>query len=130
LRSACARIRGQHFDATGADAGAADVFGGFWHDYVRAQRLQTQLNAISDAAALAAVDPAMLCQSSASANAAATGMFNAQSGTLQGLASITPTITINPSNSPAGCAARCARQRLPTPPRCATCFPAFWARKR
>ena len=76
---------------------------GFGVDYIRAQQLQTQLNAIADSAALAAVDPSMLCQSSATANAAATSMFNAQAATLQGIVSITPTVTMNPSNSAAGC---------------------------
>jgi Flp pilus assembly protein TadG len=77
---------------------------GFAIDYSRAQRLQTQLSAIADSAALAAVDPSMLCQSSATANAAATSMFNAQAATLQGIVSITPAIAINPPNAVAGCA--------------------------
>lgn len=77
---------------------------GFGIDYIRAQRLQTQLNAIADSAVLAAVDPSMLCQSSAVAKAAATSMFTAQASTLQGIASITPTVTINPPNAAAGCA--------------------------
>lgn len=76
---------------------------GFGIDYSRAQRLQTQLNAIADAAVLAAVDPAMLCQSSATAQAAAAGMFTAQANSLQDLASITPTVTVNPTASAAGC---------------------------
>jgi len=66
--------------------------------------MQTQLNAIADSAVLAAVDPLMLCQSSAVANAAATSMFTAQASVLQGIGSITPTVTINPPNAAAGCA--------------------------
>jgi len=67
---------------------------GFGVDYSRAERLQTQLNAIADGAALAAVDPQLLCQSSAASNAAATAMFNSQANILQGVGSLTPTITI------------------------------------
>jgi len=77
---------------------------GFGIDYSRAQKLQTQLNAIADSAVLAAVDPSMLCQSSATAQAAATGMFNSQVASLQDLASVTPTVTVNPAASAAGCA--------------------------
>ncbi len=77
---------------------------GFGIDYSRAQKMQTDLNSIADAAVLAAVDPAMLCQSSATAKAAATGMFNAQVSGLTDLASVTPTVTVNPASSAAGCA--------------------------
>ena len=77
---------------------------GFGIDYSRAQKLQTQLNSFADSAALAAVDPAMLCQSSDTAKSAATGMFTSQASTLQDLVSVTPTVTINPANSAAGCA--------------------------
>ena len=77
---------------------------GFGVDYSRAERLQTQLNAIADSAALAAVAPTMLCQSSASASTAATNMFNTQAATLVGISgTITPTVTINPSAAAAGC---------------------------
>ena len=78
---------------------------GFGVDYSRAERLQTQLNAIADSSALAAVTPTMLCQSSANAQAAATAMFNTQAATLQGISgTITPSVTINPASSAAGCA--------------------------
>ena len=76
---------------------------GFGVDYARAERIQTQLNAAADAAALAAVDPQLLCQTSQASNDTATAMFAAQSNGIIGLQSITPTITINPNNSPAGC---------------------------
>lgn len=76
---------------------------GFGIDYSRAQKMQTQLNAISDTAALGAVDPAMLCQSSDTAKAAALAMFNAQAANLPDLASVTPTVTVNPTTSGAGC---------------------------
>ena len=77
---------------------------GFGIDYSRAQKVQTQLNAFADAAALGAVDPAMLCQSSDTARAAALGMFNAQVAGNTDLAGVSPTVTINPANSAAGCA--------------------------
>ena len=77
---------------------------GFGIDYSRAQKVQTQLNAFADAAALGAVDPAMLCQSSDTARAAALGMFNAQVAGLADLAGVSPTVTINPANAAAGCA--------------------------
>ena len=77
---------------------------GFGIDYSRAQKVQTQLNAFADAAALGAVDPAMLCQSSDTARAAALGMFNAQVTGNTDLAGVSPTVTINPANSAAGCA--------------------------
>lgn len=76
---------------------------GFGIDYSRAEKLQTQLNEFADTAALGAVDPTMLCQSTDTAKAAALGMFNAQVVKLSDLASVTPTVTINPTQSSAGC---------------------------
>lgn len=76
---------------------------GFGVDYSRAEKMQTQLNSFADTAALAAVDPAMLCQSSDTAKNAALGMFNAQASTLPDLASVTPNVAINPVQSAAGC---------------------------
>jgi Flp pilus assembly protein TadG len=57
---------------------------GFGIDYARAMRLQTQLNAAADAAALAAVAPAMILQSNATSVSAATKMFNSQATRLSG----------------------------------------------
>ncbi|MBE1528599.1 hypothetical protein GGC65_003055 [Sphingopyxis sp. OAS728] len=51
---------------------------GFGVDYARAMSLQTKLNAAADAAALAAVAPAMILQSNGQSRTAATNMFNAQ----------------------------------------------------
>lgn len=62
---------------------------GFGVDYSRAEKLQTQLNAAADAAALAAVDPSMINRTDAEASAAATAMFNAQAANLPGLQSYT-----------------------------------------
>ena len=67
---------------------------GFGIDYSRAQRLQTRLNAAADAAVLAAVDPAMLNQSDATATTAAQAMFDQQVTGLQGLTITSRTVTI------------------------------------
>ena len=67
---------------------------GFGIDYSRAQRLQTRLNAAADAAVLAAVDPAMLNQSDATAKTAAQAMFDQQVTGLQGLTITSRTVTI------------------------------------
>lgn len=68
---------------------------GFVVDYSRAQAAQTQLSAIADAAALAAVDPSMIYQPNTTAQAAATAMWNSQVAKLGGLTNVamTPTIT-------------------------------------
>jgi len=47
-------------------------------DYATTGRVQTQLGAIADSAALAATTPAMMAQSTATAKTAATNMFSAQ----------------------------------------------------
>ena len=71
---------------------------GFVVDYSRAEAAQTELNAIADAAALAAVDPSMIYQSNATAQAAATNIWNAQINSLNGLSGI----TMSPSVSTGG----------------------------
>jgi len=60
-------------------------------DYASAARKKSQLNAAADAAALAAVTPAMMAQSDANAIAAAKNMFNAQVANIPGL-------NFNPTN--------------------------------
>jgi len=74
---------------------------GFGVDYARAMRLQTHLNAAADAAALAAVDPAMILQSNNDAQTAATSMFNSQASLLSGYQNlqVTPVITGSSSGS-------------------------------
>ncbi len=57
---------------------------GFGIDYARAMRLRTQFSAAADAAALAAVAPAMILQPDADAQLAAKTMFNAQAALLSG----------------------------------------------
>jgi Flp pilus assembly protein TadG len=74
---------------------------GFAIDYARAMKLQTQLNAAADAAALAAVSPAMILQSNSASQDAATRMFNSQAARLSGYQNlvVTPTITDGTSSS-------------------------------
>jgi Flp pilus assembly protein TadG len=65
-------------------------------DYTQALRKQSQLNAATDAAAIAATRPAMLAQPDSVAQAAATAIFSSTAKNLPGLTSIpTPTIVIN-----------------------------------
>ncbi|MGP0061703.1 MAG: TadE/TadG family type IV pilus assembly protein [Beijerinckiaceae bacterium] len=68
-------------------------------DYTSAARKRSQLNAAADAAAMAAVTPAMMAASDATAQTAATNMFNAQIGNIPGLnfsaSNLTVTITDN-----------------------------------
>ena len=63
-------------------------------DFASAIRKRVQLNAAADAAALAAVTPSMMVQSTTNAQAAALNTFNAITSGMTGVNSITPTITI------------------------------------
>ena len=64
-------------------------------DYTQALRKQGQLNAAADAAAIAAVRPAMLMQTDSAAQATAAAIFGSTANSLGGLSSVpTPTITI------------------------------------
>lgn len=67
---------------------------GFGIDYARAMRLQTQLNAAADSAALAAVAPSMILQPNATSVSAATKMFNSQAARLSGYQNLTMTPTV------------------------------------
>jgi Flp pilus assembly protein TadG len=71
--------------------------GGAAIDYGRAAQIHTKLNAAADAAALAALTPAMLQQNATVAKAAATSMFNGLadgvSGLTAGATQVTVTIT-------------------------------------
>lgn len=67
-------------------------------DFSSAVRRQSQLNAATDAAAIAAVTPAMMAQNSTVAAAAATNIFNAKAIGLPGLAA-TPTPTVSVVNT-------------------------------
>jgi hypothetical protein len=64
-------------------------------DYTQALRKRSQLDAAADAAAIAAVRPAMLQQTDAVAQATALAIFQSTANSLPGLTSVpTPTITI------------------------------------
>jgi Flp pilus assembly protein TadG len=63
-------------------------------DFTVATQRRAVLNAAADAGALAAVTPAMMQQSSANAQTAATNAFNALASTVTGTTSIAPTITV------------------------------------
>ncbi len=72
--------------------------GGAAIDYGRAAQIHTKLNAAADAAALAALTPAMLQQSSSVAQAAAVSMFNGLTEGIPGLTAnatqVTVTVTV------------------------------------
>jgi hypothetical protein len=67
-------------------------------DYTQAYHKQSQLNAAADAAAIAAVTPAMMAQSTTAAITAATNVFNATAKGLAGL-SAQPTLNVNITNN-------------------------------
>jgi Flp pilus assembly protein TadG len=67
-------------------------------DFTSAAQKRVQLYAAADAAALAAVTPSMMTQSTANANTAATNAFNAVASNMTGVTSVTPTITVTSSN--------------------------------
>ncbi len=68
-------------------------------DYTTAARRQTMMDAAADAAALAAVTPAMLSETEAEAQTAAENMFNAQASTISGVSSISLTATVTQTTS-------------------------------
>ena len=72
---------------------------GFGLDYGRAERSQTKLNAIADAAALLAVSPAMLQQSDSVAAGAAQNYFTAQATNLGGVKIISVAVTAPTTSS-------------------------------
>ncbi|WOF43065.1 hypothetical protein KNJ79_18335 [Sphingopyxis indica] len=72
---------------------------GFCIDYSNAERLQSKLNAVADAAALAAVDPTMLGQSSAVAKEAAEKMFDQQVSGLTGVKVSSRVVIIDDASS-------------------------------
>lgn len=75
---------------------------GFGVDYSRAMALQTHLNAAADAAALAAVAPAMILQDKNASNAAATNMFTVQAAMVDGYQNLQKTITVVDGGSGSG----------------------------
>lgn len=64
-------------------------------DFSNAMQKRAKLNAAADAAALAAVTPAMMTQSDAAATTAATNIFSAQASSISGLNYNAPTVTVS-----------------------------------
>jgi len=67
-------------------------------DFTSAAQKRVQLNAAADAAALAAVTPSMMTQTTTAASTAATNAFNAVASNVTNATNITPTITVNSTN--------------------------------
>src|ERR1700734_573903 len=67
-------------------------------DFTSATQKRVQLNAAADAAALAAVTPSMMTQTTTAAKTAATNAFNAVASNVTNATSITPTISVNSTN--------------------------------
>lgn len=67
-------------------------------DYTQAQRRQSQLDAAADAAAIAAVTPSMMAQSTAVAQTTATNIFNATANAIAGGLTGNPVLTVNVGN--------------------------------
>jgi len=63
-------------------------------DYASAIARQQRLNAAADSAALAAVSPSLMNQSTTQAKTVATNVFSAQASAVTGVTSATPTVTI------------------------------------
>src|SRR5690242_13522643 len=66
-------------------------------DYASAIARQQRLNAAADSAALAAVSPSLMSQSTAQAKTVATNVFSAQASAVTGVTGATPTVTITQS---------------------------------
>jgi Flp pilus assembly protein TadG len=81
------------------------IFGaGVAVDYTHAMQVQTKLDAAADAAVLAALTPAMMQQSDATAQTAATNLFNAMANAQNSLIAGNTQVTVNVC-SPTACAA-------------------------
>jgi Flp pilus assembly protein TadG len=70
---------------------------GMGMDFTAASQKRALLNAAADAAALAAVTPAMMNQTTAVAQTAAQNIFNAEASGVQGLLYTNPTVTVTQS---------------------------------
>src|ERR1039457_2945024 len=94
--------------AQGRDANVAIIFAlamvptiyllGMGLDYASAYHRNVQLNAAADAAAIAAVTPAMMAQNSTVATTTAQNVFNATAANLPGL-SATPNLSVTITNN-------------------------------
>jgi Flp pilus assembly protein TadG len=67
-------------------------------DFTSAAQKRVQLNAAADAAALAAVTPLMMTQTTTNAQTAATNAFNAVASSMTNVTGVTPTIAVNSTN--------------------------------
>ena len=67
-------------------------------DYTQAQRRQSQLDAAADAAAISAVTPSMMAQSTTVAQTTATNIFNATANAIAGGLSGSPALTVTVGN--------------------------------
>jgi Flp pilus assembly protein TadG len=67
-------------------------------DYTQAQRRQSQLDAAADAAAISAVTPSMMAQSTSVAQTTATNIFNATANAIAGGLTGSPAVTITVGN--------------------------------
>jgi len=67
-------------------------------DYTQAQRRQSQLDAAADAAAISAVTPSMMAQSTTVAQTTATNIFNATANAIAGGLTGNPVLTVNVGN--------------------------------
>lgn len=67
-------------------------------DYTQAQRRQSQLDAAADAAAIAAVTPSMMAQSTSVAQTTATNIFNATANAIAGGLTGNPVLTVDVGN--------------------------------
>ena len=67
-------------------------------DYTQARRRQSQLDAAADAAAIAAVTPSMMAQSTTVAQTTATNIFNTKANAIAGGLTATPILTVTVGN--------------------------------
>jgi len=91
----CANQRGNIFMMFGLSLPIFVVGAGIAIDYARAANARTKLYAAADAAALAAVTPAMMNQSNAVAQAAMQAAWNAEIASINGITNLqTPTFSV------------------------------------
>jgi len=101
LKRFCADQRGNIFMMFGLSLPIFLLGGGLAIDYARAANARTKLYAAADAAALAAVTPAMMNQLPSVAQNAALASWNADVASISGLTNLTKSITVtsDPNNS-------------------------------
>jgi Flp pilus assembly protein TadG len=75
---------------------------GLAYDYTMASERKDQIDGMADAAALGAVTPAMMMQSSATAQTRATSLFDDQVATIPGVSYSTSGVTVTVTDTPLG----------------------------